>query len=70
MPTQPRNDSSCDPDTQQQRQDDLDALYRAAGRDRKEHSMYGLYTGLHREWSGAYAEGASTGSAATSPNAN
>jgi hypothetical protein len=70
MPTQLHNVNPCDPVAQQQRQDDLDALYRAAGRDRKEHSMYGLYTGLHREWSGAYVEGTSTGSAATSPNAN
>ena len=60
MTTQLRNNSSCDPVTQQQRQDDLDALYRAAGRDRKGHAMYGLYTGLHREWA----------EASTAPNAN
>ena len=53
MPTQPRNELPCDPVTQQQRQDELDALYRAAGRDRRSHSMYGLYTGLHREWADA-----------------
>jgi hypothetical protein len=55
MPTQLRNELPCDPVTQQRRQDDLDALYRAAGRDRKGHAMYGLYTGLYRAWSGAYA---------------
>ena len=60
MPTQPPNDNPCDPVAQQQRQDDLCALYRAAGRDRKGHPMYGLYTGLHREWT----------EASKAPNAN
>jgi hypothetical protein len=50
MSTQPRSDNPCDPVAQQQRQDDLTALYRAAGRDRKGHAMYGLYTGLYQEW--------------------
>jgi hypothetical protein len=61
MSTQPRSDNPCDPVAQQQRQDDLDDLYRAAGRDRKSHHpMYGLYTGLYREWT----------EASNAPNAN
>ncbi|MEN9861443.1 MAG: hypothetical protein RLZZ515_1925 [Cyanobacteriota bacterium] len=50
MPTQPSNDNPCDPVAQQQRQRDLDRLYRAAGRGRKKHPLYGLYTGLYQEW--------------------
>jgi hypothetical protein len=53
MSTQLHNANPCDPVAQQQRQDDLDDLYRAAGRDRKGHAMYGLYTGLYREWTEA-----------------
>ena len=33
----------------QKRQDDLDELYRKAGRDDKNHPMYSLYTGLYAE---------------------
>jgi hypothetical protein len=53
MTTQPSNALPCDPVAQGQRQCELEQLYRAAGRDRREHPMYGLYTGLHREWSEA-----------------
>lgn len=40
----------CDPTEQQARQDLLDDLYRRSGRDRKEHPMHALYTGLWQEW--------------------
>jgi hypothetical protein len=40
----------CDPVEQQARQDFLDALYRASGRDRKDHPHHSSYTGLYREW--------------------
>lgn len=50
MTTQPHSDLPCDPVVQQQRQDDLDAIYRGSGRGRKGHPMYGLYTGLYLEW--------------------
>ena len=40
----------CNPVEQQLRQDLLDDLYRRAGRDRKDHPMYALYTGLYLEW--------------------
>ena len=50
MSTQPSNDNPCDPVVQGQRQDDLERLYRAAGRDRKSHPMHRLYTGLYQEW--------------------
>jgi len=40
----------CDPVEQQLRQDLLDDLYRRAGRDRKDHPYYSLYTGLFQEW--------------------
>lgn len=40
----------CDPVEQQLRQDLLDDLYRRAGRDRKDHPYYNLYTGLFQEW--------------------
>jgi hypothetical protein len=53
MPTQLHSVNPCDPVAQGQRQCELEQLYRAAGRDRREHPMYGLYTGLHREWSEA-----------------
>ncbi len=53
MTTQPSNAKPCDPVEQQARQERLDQLYRAAGRDRREHQMYGLYTGLHCEWTQA-----------------
>jgi hypothetical protein len=53
MTTQLSNALPCDPVAQGQRQSELEQLYRAAGRDRREHPMYGLYTGLHREWSEA-----------------
>ena len=33
----------------QKRQDDLDDLYKKAGRDNKKHPMYSLYTGLYAE---------------------
>jgi hypothetical protein len=41
---------NCDPVEQQARQDFLDELYRAAGRDRLEHPDYSLYTGLYQQW--------------------
>lgn len=36
----------CDPVEQQARQDELDALYKANGRESKEHPLHALYTGL------------------------
>lgn len=53
MPTQPHSVNPCDPVAQGQRQYELEQLYRAAGRDRRDHPMYGFYTGLRREWSEA-----------------
>lgn len=50
MPTQPDNNNPCDPVSQQERQDFLDQLYRASGRDRKDHPMNALYSGLFQEW--------------------
>lgn len=40
----------CNPVEQQARQDLLDELYVASGRDRKSDPNYGLYTGLWQEW--------------------
>lgn len=40
----------CHPSTEQAKVDLLEQLYRAAGRDRKDHPMHGLYTGLYQEW--------------------
>lgn len=34
----------------QQRQDFLDSLYIQYGRDKKEHPMYSVYTGLYQQW--------------------
>ena len=34
----------------QQRQDFLDLLYIQYGRDKKEHPMYSVYTGLYQQW--------------------
>lgn len=53
MPTQPSNVNPCNPVEQQTRQDRLDQLFRAAGRDRREHPMYARYTGLLQEWTAA-----------------
>ena len=38
--------SDCNPTEQQARQDHLDALYLADGRDNPDHPMHALYTGL------------------------
>lgn len=46
----------CDPTEQQARQDLLDDLYRRSGRDRKEHPMHALYTGLYQEWTAAQSQ--------------
>jgi len=46
----------CDPVEQQARQDFIDELYRAAGRDRPEHPNYALYTGLFQEWTQQQSE--------------
>ena len=43
----------CDPTEQQARQDLLDDLYHRSGRDRKNHPMHALYTGLWQEWTQA-----------------
>jgi hypothetical protein len=40
----------CHPRDEQLRQDFLDDLYRRSGRDRKDHPMHSLYTGLYQEW--------------------
>ncbi len=42
---------ACDPAEQEARQQFLDELYRAAGRDRKDHPYHSSYTGLYQEWS-------------------
>lgn len=42
---------SCDPSEQQARQDALDALYLEDGRDRHDHPLHGLYTGLAQQYS-------------------
>lgn len=42
--------AECHPTEQQKRQDALDALYKQAGRDRKSHPHYSMYTGLYQEW--------------------
>ena len=34
----------------QQRQDFLDSLYLQYGRDKKNHPMYSVYTGLYQQW--------------------
>jgi len=47
---------NCDPVEQQARQDFLDELYRAAGRDRLEHPDYSLYTGLYQQWTQQQSE--------------
>lgn len=48
--TQPRYMAGCNPVEQQARQNLLEDLYRRSGRDRKNHPMHSLYTGLWREW--------------------
>lgn len=40
----------CDPKEQQLRQDLLDDLYRRSGRDRPQHPLFRLYSGLWIEW--------------------
>jgi len=42
----PHMNPDCNPIEQQQRQDDLEALYAADGRHDKDHPMHALYTGL------------------------
>ena len=41
---------NCHPASELPKVEFLEQLYRAAGRDRKDHPMYGLYTGLYQEW--------------------
>jgi len=48
--TQPSYHPDCNPVEQQARQDLLEDLYRRSGRDRKDHPMHSLYTGLWQEW--------------------
>lgn len=50
MTTQPRYMHECNPVEQQERQNLLDELYVASGRDRKNDPNHGTYTGLWREW--------------------
>lgn len=50
MTTALSKDNPCNPVEQEMRQALLDDLYRRAGRDRKDHPLYSLYTGLWREW--------------------
>lgn len=40
----------CDPLEQQARQDALDDLYERDGRDRHDHPLHGLYTGLAQQY--------------------
>lgn len=40
----------CHPKFEQAKVEFLEQLYRAAGRDRKEHPQHSTYTGLHQEW--------------------
>ena len=44
---------NCHPKTEQLKVDFLEQLYRASGRDRKDHPDHGLYTGLYQEWTKA-----------------
>jgi hypothetical protein len=48
----------CHPTIEQAKVDFLEQLYRAAGRDRKGHPDYGLYTGLYQEWTALNAKSA------------
>lgn len=41
---------NCHPRTELPKVEFLEQLYRAAGRDRKGHPDYGLYTGLYQNW--------------------
>jgi len=50
MTTQPPSPNQCDPTAQLQRQELLEQLYVASGRDRKSHPKHSLYTGLYQEW--------------------
>jgi hypothetical protein len=50
MTTQPPSPNQCDPTAQLQRQELLEQLYVASGRNRKSHPLYSLYTGLYQEW--------------------
>ena len=50
MTTQPPSANQCDPTAQLQRQELLEQLYVASGRDRKSHPLHSLYTGLYQEW--------------------
>ena len=47
----------------QQRQDFLDSLYIQYGRDKAEHPMHSLYTGLYQQWvaDGNSSDGAVSG---------
>lgn len=53
MTTQPSYLPGCNPVEQQARQDLLDELYVASGRDRKSDPNHSTYTGLWREWTAA-----------------
>jgi hypothetical protein len=41
--------NDCDPNEQLARQNRLEDLYEADGRDNPDHPMHGLYTGLHQQ---------------------
>lgn len=58
MTTSPRKALDCDPTEQQARQDWLDELYLLSGRDRPNHPMHCLYTGLYLEWTQAQEQAA------------
>lgn len=42
----------CHPIQEQAKVDFLEQLYRASGRDRKDHPLHSTYTGLYQEWVG------------------
>jgi hypothetical protein len=58
MTTSPSKQLDCDPTEQQARQDFLDELYVRSGRDRSNHPMHCLYTGLYAEWTQAQQQDA------------
>lgn len=49
-PSVSTNAMACDPTEQQARQDVLDALYLLDGRDRPDHPMHAVYTGLAQQY--------------------
>lgn len=50
MTTSPRYQAECHPTEQSARQQLLEQLYVASGRDRASHPCHCLYTGLWQEW--------------------